>query len=381
MELALLLARLLLAAVFLLAGVAKIGDAKGSIQALKDFGIPARIAPVLSLSLLAAEIAAGVCLIPMDLAWYGAWGALALFSIFLIAIGIAMARGRNPECHCFGKLHSAPIGWQIVIRNGVLAALAGWLVLRGPSRVGPSVWTHVASAGENERKLFILAGCVMCFLFFRALRGRPSVEAAVAEEPETPELETPDADAQLETEPEASPKPAPPLPVTRQSKPRDPELQRMIDAGKGLPIGVAAPTFALPNIAGQRCSLQSLREDGKILGLVFISPHCDSCRALVPYISRWWREHAQTLTFAIISRGTPAQNLEKLRGLDPARILLQHAFELSDSYGVRSTPAVVLIGTDGRIQSEIVVGRDDIAQLIASLTRPSLPNMNPETKS
>ena len=41
MNLVLLLARLLLAAVFLVAGLAKLADLAGSRQALRDFGVPA----------------------------------------------------------------------------------------------------------------------------------------------------------------------------------------------------------------------------------------------------------------------------------------------------------------------------------------------------
>ena len=41
MDAALLIARLLLAAVFTLAGVAKLSDLKGSRQAIIDFGVPA----------------------------------------------------------------------------------------------------------------------------------------------------------------------------------------------------------------------------------------------------------------------------------------------------------------------------------------------------
>lgn len=226
----------------------------------------------------------------------------------------------------------------------------------------------------------------MCFLFFRALRAKPAVKAAIANEPETQETDAgaelqtdagaelqADAGAELQAEAEVLPAPAPPPRISRPPKPRNTELQRILDRGNGLPIGVAAPDFVLPNLAGQRISLHSLGEHGKTIGLVFISPHCDSCRALAPYIRRWAREHSQALTFAVISRGTPAQNLDKLRGLDPSRILLQNQFELSDSYGVRSTPAVVLIGTDGRIQSQIAVGRDDIARLIATTFGEPMP--------
>src|SRR5262249_62414682 len=51
MSLVLLLARLLLAVVFLAAGLAKLADLAGSRQALRDFGVPARLATPLGLLL------------------------------------------------------------------------------------------------------------------------------------------------------------------------------------------------------------------------------------------------------------------------------------------------------------------------------------------
>src|SRR5207237_9293201 len=36
----------------------------------------------------------------------------------------SIARGRKPNCHCFGQLHATTIGWRTVIRNGFLVAVA-----------------------------------------------------------------------------------------------------------------------------------------------------------------------------------------------------------------------------------------------------------------
>jgi uncharacterized membrane protein YphA (DoxX/SURF4 family) len=51
MALGLLIARLLLAGVFLVAALAKLADLAGSRQALRDFGVPARLATPLGLLL------------------------------------------------------------------------------------------------------------------------------------------------------------------------------------------------------------------------------------------------------------------------------------------------------------------------------------------
>ena len=48
-----------------------------------------------------------------------------LLAVFSVAIGWNLGRGRTPDCHCFGQLHSEPASAKALLRNGVLAALAG----------------------------------------------------------------------------------------------------------------------------------------------------------------------------------------------------------------------------------------------------------------
>src|ERR671913_1629028 len=141
---ALLIARLVLAGVFTLAGVAKLADLKGSRQAIRDFGVPSAIAAPLGLVLPLGELAVAATLLPASTAWWGALGALGLLSVFVVGISINLARGRTPECHCFGQLHSAPAGWKTLARNGVLAAVAGFVLWAGyKGGAGPSALSWV----------------------------------------------------------------------------------------------------------------------------------------------------------------------------------------------------------------------------------------------
>ena len=136
MDLVLLVARLLLAAVFAVAALAKLADLPGSRQAMRDFGVPARLAAPLGTLLPLAELAVAVALIPRASAWWGAVGALALLLLFVAGIGVSLARGRHPDCHCFGQIHSAPAGWQTLVRNGALAAVAGFVLWQGRDHPG-----------------------------------------------------------------------------------------------------------------------------------------------------------------------------------------------------------------------------------------------------
>ena len=151
MDAALLIACLLVAAVFTLAGVAKLADRQGSRQAIIDFGVPSALAAPLGLLLPLAELAVAATLLPASTAWWGALGALVLLSLFVVGISVNLARGRTPECHCFGQLHSAPVGWRTLARNGVLAAVAGFVLWEGyGGGAGPSAvaWLGVLSTGQ-----------------------------------------------------------------------------------------------------------------------------------------------------------------------------------------------------------------------------------------
>src|SRR5947207_6420697 len=104
-------ARVLLVVVFVVAGLAKLADRAGARQALRDFGVPAVLATPLGALLPLAELAVAVALLPAASVWWGALGALVLLLLFIAGIGASLARGRTPDCHCFGQLHSAPVGW------------------------------------------------------------------------------------------------------------------------------------------------------------------------------------------------------------------------------------------------------------------------------
>ncbi len=142
MSLLLLLLRLFLAGIFAVAGAAKLADLAGSRQAMRDFGVPAKLADIFGVLLPLVELATAAALVVPLTAWWAAVAALALLLIFVAGIGYNLAQGRTPDCHCFGQLHSAPAGWSTLIRNLVLAGFAGVVVGFGRSTTGPGVWSR-----------------------------------------------------------------------------------------------------------------------------------------------------------------------------------------------------------------------------------------------
>jgi uncharacterized membrane protein YphA (DoxX/SURF4 family) len=156
MDIALLIARLLLALIFIIAGVAKLADRKGSRQAIIDFGLPASLATPLGILLPLAELAVAAALIPTTTAWWGAIGAFTLLFLFVAGISVNLARGHKPDCHCFGQLHSAPAGWATLMRNGVLAAVAAFIVWEGREGAGPSAVSWMGSLSTLQSLALII---------------------------------------------------------------------------------------------------------------------------------------------------------------------------------------------------------------------------------
>jgi hypothetical protein len=137
-----LLCSLMLAAVLATAGVAKLRDRAGSREAIAGFGFPASLVAPLGLAIPIAELAAGGALLAGPARTFGALGALGLLVGFSLAITWNLARGRTPECHCFGQLHSSPAGPLTLARNAALIALAGLVA----GRADPAL-TALAAAG------------------------------------------------------------------------------------------------------------------------------------------------------------------------------------------------------------------------------------------
>jgi peroxiredoxin len=353
-EFALLAVRLVLAAVFLVAGIAKLVNGSASSQALRDFGAPRLVQPLGALlPPLEMAVAAGLLFVPA--AWYAAWGALALLGTFIAGIAVNLARGHQPACNCFGQLHSRPISWRTLVRNGVLAACATWLVASGPPRATADLWVFLGGLDSRGRRVATVVAAVIGFAILHALRrDEPDSAATLIDEPVSvpPRSRT----AAVATQPEAA----------RATR----DAPASVLTGVGLAVGTAAPGFVIPDLEGQPHSLDSLRASGKPVLLLFSSPFCESCQVLVPKLPGLAALHHDAFHLVLISRGSVRQNLEKLREPGMLPVLLQRDFEVAEAYDCTSTPAAVLVGADGVIQSRLATGALAIEQLMSSRSRP-----------
>ena len=342
MDIVLLLARLLLAVVFVVAGLAKLVDRAGSQQALIDFGVPARLVTPLAVLLPLAELAVAVALIPTASAWWGALGALALLVLFVAAIGYNLARGRTPDCHCFGQLHSAPVGWSTLIRNVILAAVAGFVVGLGRTNAGASAIGWLSTLAIVQRIELIVGALVVALLviegwvIIQMLRQQGYLLLRLEE------LEAKLAENGTKVTAEAPP-----------------------PASAGLPVGTTAPAFNLPGLYGETITLDFLRASGKPILLIFSDPGCGPCNELLPEIGRWQRDYASKLSLALVSRSTREANHAKANGHGITHVLLQQDREVAGAYQAQGTPCAVLVRPDGTIGSPLVCGAEPVRALVA----------------
>lgn len=350
LEALLSVARILLAAVFVVAAIAKVADLDGARGAARDFGAPARLAAPLAPALAVAELAVAVLLIPAGTALAAAAGALVLLLGFTAAIAASLARGHAPACHCFGQLHSAPAGWATLARNGALAGVAAFALAGSVAEPPAGAFGWVADLTGTEALALglglALAAAVGAGLaaFFSLLRSYGRVLLRVER------LEDALADAGYELDDDVA------------------------EERLGLDPGTPAPSFELAGADGAAVTLEGLLAPRLPLVLLFTSPGCGSCDTLLPDMASWQSAHADRLTVAVLSGGEPAEShgVAVRHGLQ--NVLADGGDEIYRAYQANGTPSGVLIGTDGNVASFLATGPATIAKLVAEvLDAPGLP--------
>lgn len=351
MDTVLLVARLLLAAVFLTAGVAKLRDRAGSVEAMAGFGLPVRLARPAATLLPIAELAVAAALLPRASVVWGAVSAAALLAVFLVAILVNLGKGRRPDCHCFGQLHSSPAGWSTAVRNALLAGTAAFVAWRSGHDPGPSVTAWTADLGPAGVAALAGASVVLAAL---ALQGWLIAQLLRQHGRLLLRIDALEAGAGSGGAANAG--------------------HAAVGAPAGLPVGSEAPEFALPDLHGETLTLTALRAAGRPVLLLFTSASCGPCEELMPEVGRWQQAHGDTLTIAPISAGPPDAVRAMAREHGLANVLLQDDYEVAESYRYAGTPGAVLVTPDGRIGSPVVGGAAGVRSLLdRSVPAPAPP--------
>jgi len=335
--------RLALAVVFAVSGGAKAANRAGTRQAAADLGVPGRLTGVAAAVLPVIELAVALLLVPASTARpAAAVGAVALVA-FTGLVVLNLARGRRPDCHCFGALSTKPIsGWSVVRNVGLLAVAVVVAVSDG----GRSLAAYTAAQLVVGTVLVVLAGAVavLTWALFHLLRQHGRLLLRVEE---------------LEQRPVgAAPGPAAPAPHQHQHPQPD-----------GLPVGSDAPAFSLEGLHGETMTLAALRAAGKPVLLVFSDPACGPCTTLAPDIARWQQEQADRLRVVLVSSGPADKNRAKAAEHGLVDVLLDPDRAVATSFRFNGTPGAVLVDIRGQIASPVVSGGPAITALVERVTK------------
>jgi thiol-disulfide isomerase/thioredoxin/uncharacterized membrane protein YphA (DoxX/SURF4 family) len=335
--------RLILALVFAIAGIAKSADLAGARKSVADFGVPAFLVHPLALVLPALELASAFALLWSGSVVWGAAGATVLLALFTAAAAIAIARGKRPNCHCFGQLHSTPVGPQTLMRNALLGAMAALVLWQAPNATPHSVSDALRQGLRPFEPGWPAAAVVLGLLLvlhFRTVlvllrqNGRLLLRVEALEARVGP--------------------PAPEQP--------------------GLPVDSAAPSFSLSGLDGETVVSTTLLQSEKSETenpalLVFAHPGCGACETLFPEIAQWQVEHRDRISVTVISSGKKEANLHRRDKHNLQNVFLQKNHEVAKAFKSEATPAAVLI-RNGKIASPLAEGTDAIRGLVVRFTLP-----------
>jgi peroxiredoxin/uncharacterized membrane protein YphA (DoxX/SURF4 family) len=350
MDAALLIARLVLAAVFVTAGIAKAADRQGTVAAVTAFGVPAALAMPVAILLPIAELAVAVALVVTGWAPWGAIGALALLAAFSAGIAFNLVRGRRPECHCFGQLSAGEIGPELLVRNAMLAGVGVFVLAAGWDSAGTSAVSWLGDLSGTQVALLVVAA-VAALLFAAggwllmhliAQNGRLLLRL---EEFETGAL--------------------PGMPAGT--------VAAAAKKTKGLAVAAAAPAFELADLEGERRTLDAFTSAAPTTIAVFTSPGCGPCSALFPDIQRWGSQLAGTVAIAHLCAGTAEQVAAKMEKSGIRDVLVDEGRYAARAYGVTMTPSAVAIAADGTIAAPLAEGPRAVRDLVERFSAAPAP--------
>jgi hypothetical protein len=313
-------ARLLLAALFAVAAVAKLADLDGARRAAREFGVRARLVPAVALLVPITESAIAFGLLFSASARLAAVVAAMLLTGFAIAVGTALRRGMTPDCGCFGRLHSAA-GWPVVGRNLGLVAVAALVASKPATSIGLSAVAVVVVGA------YIVGQAVLWFVLLR----------------------------------------------------RYGDALRRLDAlagehgnDDGLLDGAAVPSFELRTVTGDRTfRLSDLLDSHRPLLLVFTDERCGACSALYPKIAGWQEDLDRVVEVAVLGDGNP-ERLRALAGEHDIENLLVADRATFVALGVEATPCALLVAPDGRVARPMSYGSLDIEALVLDSVEASI---------
>lgn len=308
----LICARWGLAAVFITAAVGKLLDREGSRASLADFGLPPAFAGPVAWGLPLAELTIAAGLIARPTAQLAAAAALILLAAFVAGLANALRGGREPDCHCFGAIHSAPASRATIARNLALMVPATLVLAAGPGDA-------LADGGATAAALVAVSAVAfgLALATYTLLRRGPGALGAAT-----------------------------------------PSRQRY------LAVGTPAPAARVRDEQERWSDITEYLTADRPTALVFVAPGCGPCDHLIPHLARWRTVLDERVKVVMVSGmphpdGPPAVAAERYPG-----VLWDVEEEVADAYQLNASPAALLLDPDGTIASSPAFGLEAIEALL-----------------
>lgn len=333
MQTALALAPLILAAVLILSGIAKLRDVTSTHSVLRLLRLPAPLTQRwVAQALPYGELAlAALLLTPWRPAYaLGAVGAIVLFLAFWVVVARAMTFDPRPSCGCFGRIGDHRINGRTLTRNTILVALAllaGWIALRGRTATG------LMADFEANDWLWLLLGIALAAVttLILGVSGLPA-RPARAQAPPTPAAPAVGEDAS--------------------------EVDEELDY-----IRQPVPRGLLVNREHQAVELQTLPRARAQL-LVLVNCWCGPTHEALERLPRW-REELPQLDVQMIFGPRPFETQAVPASL--GGIWWDPGHRVYEALAVGASPGAVLLGADGLTAGGPVNGIEAIEEFVQQI--------------
>jgi uncharacterized membrane protein len=327
-------ATLVLAGLFIVAGIKAFTGRKAYMAMLSEFGVPAALRQPVAVMLTAFELLIGVALLKPSFNSAAAIAALCLLGCYTSVIAYTLISGKRPSCNCFGQLSQKPISAMTLLRNAVFMLLSALIVWRDDVRaaqMGVEVATGTVLVGG------VIAVQAWLLLHLLMQNGRLFLKIDTIE-------------MQLKAAGFADWVPT----------------ANMVGQ-KGLPIGSLAPDFAIESaVDGKQTLFSRLRDSNMLTVLIFSDAACGPCKDMLPQVARWNRQYGAVLKLLIITTASdkPAADLY---GQLAEITYIQNARDAATLYEAAATPTAVVVSGEGAVASTLAQGENQIRDLVLAI--------------
>ena len=137
--------------VFMASAVPKLRHPRGFVLAVLEYRVlPPRLSRLYARLVPPLEFLVALRLLTGTAVRSAAAVMSALLLSFIVAMGINMARGRDLDCHCFGKATTRPIGWRALLQDVVLLGASVTVIILASEWMAPEPWSIFRIAGLTK---------------------------------------------------------------------------------------------------------------------------------------------------------------------------------------------------------------------------------------